>query len=216
MNASHGLEINKFALRIVTTIVIVCVAYIAITWQRHQKITPQPVAIASQPASQMPAQPLTTQTLTQTPSQTLTTAQQPTTEQAPTADASALLDESLSNEQFISQALQLTQHKTAAQARAEVALNRYFVSLQQQPQFAALQLELAQCAAHFCVLAVDGFAALTPAQQAAAEQALRFEQALDNTVAGVSSVAGVSRILNTATRQWRAIITLQAAIPSPD
>lgn len=196
MNASHGLEINKFALRIVTTIVIVCVAYIAITWQRHQKITPQPIAIASQ-----------------TPS----TAQQPATKQAPTVDAATLLAESLSNEQFISQALQLTQHKTAAAARAEVALNRYFVSLQQQqPQFAALQLELAQCAAQFCVLAVDGFAELTPAQQAAAEQALRFEQALENTVAGVSSVAGVSRIMGTATGQWRAVITLQAAIPFPD
>jgi|GEM_PF-5390338 len=213
MNASHGLEINKFALRIVTTIVIVCVAYIAITWQRHQKITPQPVAIASQPASQTPAQtlttaqPITSQTLTsQTPAQTLTTAQPPTTEQIPTADASALLDESLSHEQFISQALQLTQHKTAAQARAEVALNRYFVSLQQQqPQFAALQLELAQCAAQFCVLAVDGFAELTPAQQTAAEQALSFEQALD------SSVAGVSRILNTTNKQWRAVITLAPA-----
>lgn len=204
MNASHGLEINKFALRIVTTIVIVCVAYIAITWQRHQKITPQPVAIASQPASQTPS----TQKLT---SQTLTTAQPPTAEQTPTADASALLDESLSNEQFISQALQLTQHKTAAAARAEIALNRYFVSWQQQqPQFAALQLELAQCAAHFCLLAVSGFAELTPAQQAAAEQALRFEQALEN------SVAGVSHILPTATGQWRAVITLQAAIPSPD
>lgn len=204
MNASHGLEINKFALRIVTTIVIVCVAYIAITWQRHQKIAPQPVAIASQPASQMPAQPLTTQT----PS----TAQQPTTEQAPTADASALLDESLSNEQFISQALQLTQHKTAAQARAEVALNRYFVSLQQQPQFAALQLELAQCAAQFCLLAINGFAELTPAQQAAAEQVLRFEQALDNTVTGVSSAAGVSRLVGTAAAlQWRAVVSLAPA-----
>lgn len=197
MNASHGLEINKFALRIVTTIVIVCVAYIAITWQRHQKITPQAAAIASQPASQTPAQTLTTQT--------------PTTKQAPTAGAAALLAESLSHGQFISQALQLTQHKTAAAARAEIALNRYFVSWQQQqPQFAALQLELAQCAAHFCLLAVSGFAELTPAQQAAAEQALRFEQALEN------SVAGVSHILPTATGQWRAVITLQAAIPSPD
>lgn len=213
MNASHGLEINKFALRIVTTIVIVCVAYIAITWQRHQKITPQPVAIASQPASQTTAQTLATaQTLTP---QTLAS-QPPIAEQTPTADASALLDESLSHEQFISQALQLTQHKTAAAARAEIALNRYFVSWQQQqPQFAALQLELAQCTAHFCLLAVSGFAELTPAQQTAAEPALRFEQALENSVAGHSSVAGVSRIVDTATtKQWRAVITLQAAIPS--
>lgn len=189
MNASHGLEINKFALRIVTTIVIVCVAYIAITWQRHQKITPQPLAIASQPAI--------TQTLS---------SQTPTTAQAPTADAASLLADTLTNQQFISQALQLTQHKTAAQARAEILLNRYFVSWQQQqPQFAALQLELAQCAAQFCLLAINGFAELTPAQQAAAEQALRFEQALD------SSVAGVSRIMGSATQQWRAVITLAPA-----
>lgn len=196
MNASHGLEINKFALRIIITIAIVCLAYLAITWERRQKMA-QPIGVTSSQHNEF------------APSATATA---PTVTARHSADAAGLLADSLDNQQFISQALALTQHKTAAAARAEIALNRYFVSLQQQqPPFAALQLELAQCTAQFCVLAVNGFAELTPAQQAAAEQALRFAQVLDSSAAGVSRVAGVSRIMGTATRQWRAVITLAPA-----
>lgn len=204
MNASHGLEINKFALRIIITIAIVCLAYLAITWERRQKMA-QPIGVTSSQHSEFA--PLATAPSATAPSAATTATARHS------ADAASLLADTLDNQQFISQALALTQHKTAGAARAEIALNRYFVSWQQQqPQFAALQLELAQCAAQFCVLAVNGFAALTPAQQTAAEQALRFEQALDNTVTGVSGVAGVSRIMSTATApQWRAVVRLAPA-----
>lgn len=204
MNASHGLEINKFALRIIITIAIVCLAYLAITWERRQKMA-QPIAVTSSQHSEFA--PLATAPSATAPSAATTATAQHS------ADAASLLADTLDNQQFISQALALTQHKTADAARAEIALNRYFVSWQQQqPQFAALQLELAQCAAQFCVLAVNGFAALTPAQQTAAEQALRFEQALDNTVSGVSGVDGVSRIMGTAAApQWRAVVRLAPA-----
>lgn len=150
MNASHGLEINKFALRIVLTILIVCLAYIAISSQRRQPV--QSAAVVAMQNQLQSDEGLPERTLLQLLAQP---------------------------DHFVRDSLALLSGQVQDSVDAEIALQQYFFNWQQQqPSYASVSLQLARCNPKLCIVSLVDVSALTPTQQQQLASSLQFSSAI--------------------------------------
>jgi hypothetical protein len=158
MNATHGLEINKFALRIVSTILIVSLGYIIITSERRQQ-----------------AQHVNLPTVA-------TTALKNQIRQSNSLPQTELLQLLAQQNNFARDSLALLSEQTQESAALEVSLNHHFHSWQQQQaDHATVQLDLAQCDVDICIISVSGMSSLSASQQQKIADSLQFQTALRST-----------------------------------
>jgi len=170
MNATHGLEINKFALRLVSTILLVSLGYILITSERRQQA--QHVNFPTAATIALKNQIRQTNSLPQT----------------------ELLQLLAQQDNFARDTLALLSEQTQQSAALEVTLNRHFHSWQQQqPDHATVQLDLAQCDIDICIVSISGIASLSASQQQKVAESLQFQTALHSTALPIGGLMNTEK-----------------------